>query len=143
MRICSQLYAFVFSFIVFRIYVIVENSFENKLVKTRAIPHIVDNYVIATVNVKLFTTKHHYSIFVETNAVHSIYSFILSTTAEEISDVLLTQRTQVLRQSFSTLRRLHLMLNRRRERIVRGFENILVLYCFCNFNRRTRCGRYR
>jgi len=61
--------------------------------------HAVDNYVI-TIN------------------------FILSTTAEEISDVFLTQRTQVLRQWFSTLQRLHLMLNRRREWIVHGFKNI-------------------
>jgi len=34
---------------------------------------------------------HYYSIFVETNAVNGIYNFILSTTAEEISDVLLIQ----------------------------------------------------
>jgi len=54
--------------------------FENKLVRTRcaSISHTVDNYVIATVYVKLFTTKHHYSIFVETNAVHGFYNFILS-----------------------------------------------------------------
>jgi len=123
MRVCSQQYAFVFSFIVFRIHVIVENSFENKLVKTRcaSISHTIDNYVIATTRLRqTFYNKRHYSIFVETNAVHSICNFILSIIAEEISDVLLTQRTQVLRQRFSTLQRLHLMLNRRRERIVRG-----------------------
>jgi len=93
-----------------RIHVIVGNSFENKLVKIRcaSISHIVDNYVIASI--KLFTTKHHYS-FVEMNAVHSIYNFILSATADEILDVLLTQRTRVLRQRFSTLRRLPLILN--------------------------------
>jgi len=117
-------------------------KFSWKAHKNQVCQHIarLNNYVITTVYVKLFTTKHHYSIFVETNAVHSIYNFILSTTAEEISDVLLTQRTQVLRQRFSTLRCLHLMLNRHRERIVR-FENILICW-FCSFYRRTRYGRY-
>jgi len=49
---------------------IVENSFENKLVKIRcaSISHTVDN-VIVIVYVKVFTTKHHYSIFIETNAI--------------------------------------------------------------------------
>jgi len=35
--------------------------------------------------VKLFTTKHHYSILIETN-VQGIYNFILSTIAQEIFD---------------------------------------------------------
>jgi len=57
MRVYSQQYAFVFSFIVFRTHIIVGNSFENKLVKTRcaSISHTVDNYVIAIVYIKLFT----------------------------------------------------------------------------------------
>jgi len=69
----------------------------------------------------------NYSILVETNVVRGIYNFILSTTADEIPDVFLTQRTQVWWQRFLTIWRLHLMLNRRREWIIRGFENILVL----------------
>jgi len=58
MRVCSQQYAFVFPFIVFRIYIIVGNFFENKLVKIKcvSISHVVDNYVITTtIYVKLFT----------------------------------------------------------------------------------------
>jgi len=60
MRVCSQQYTFVFSFIVFRIHVIVGSFFENKLVKSRcaSISHTVDNYVIATVYDKFFITKH-------------------------------------------------------------------------------------
>jgi len=91
--------------------------------------HIIDNNVIRFVHIEPFTAEH-YSILVEINAVRAVHIALSIKIDQNISGVLLTQRTQVFSQRFSqcflNLQRLQLILNGFREQVARGFENILV-----------------